>query len=509
MDAHLGLAGVAATSFAICLWLTSQVRSLARRWNFVDEPDGRRKTHIGVVPLGGGLAIGVSVLATVCLYSVFSTEFIAILRANVRFLLGLLAGSLVMGAVGLVDDRTGLSGRQKLLGQLVAIALLISGSGISVARIGIFGASFDLGVLAIPFVIFWLLGAVNAFNLMDGIDGLAATIGAVTSFALAGMCLIGDRHADALLAVSLGGALGGFLRFNLPPASIFLGDTGSMLIGFVVGALALHSSLKGPTTVALAAPVAILAIPILDSTAAILRRKLTGKSLYATDRGHMHHVIMSKGYSNVATVAIIATATVGTSIAAILSVYWRNDYLAETSVVVVTLLFVVNRLFGYGEYLLVRDLMLDLSAGLVRFGRREVDHRENVVHVQGSKNWNVLWANLRRMVEPHVVQMKLDIDLPQVQEGFHARWKRSNFHDRSFACTQVVPIVVEGHPIGRLELVALVGDVDVQTILQNALLLCRSAELEAATLLKVPKSNDSIDRMPETKVSAPRALAPT
>lgn len=480
---------IAVLAFGLSLWLTSVVKQLAFRWELVDEPDGRRKTHQGTIPLGGGLAIAASILFALAVHAFLFPKIADAydergpFQGNARFLFGLFLSSGVLAFVGVLDDRFGLRGRQKLFGQLVAVVVLLLVSGMSIAKLGLFGAEFELGIVAIPFTIFWLLGAVNALNLMDGIDGLAATIGATAAFALAGMCLIGDRQVDAVLALALGGALLGFLRHNMPPASIFLGDTGSMLIGFLLGALALHSSLKGPTTVALAAPVAMLAIPILDSTAAILRRKLTGKSIYATDRGHMHHVIMGKGYSNKATVGIIAVASIGTCTAALASVYWKNELLAGISVLVLILVLVASRIFGYAEYLLLRNRMLELGRSLIRQGRRDNDHLESSVQIQGSRDWNDLWCRLRELVDRQIVRVRLDLDLPRLQEGFHARWERAGEHDETLAFQQQFPVIVDEHVIGRLEVVGLLDGVDAETSQHSALKLLDFVRLEAAGLL--------------------------
>ena len=197
----------------------------------------------------------------------------------------------VIVVVGLVDDRIKLRGRLKLIGQFAAALVLVAG-GLVIQRIGIFGQQIDLGLLSIPFTLFWLVGAVNAVNLLDGIDGLATMLGFILVATIAGMAALVGQTQVFVIAVVFAGSLLGFLRYNFPPATIFLGDAGSMLIGLVVGALAISGSLKGPGTVLLAAPLAVWTIPIFDSVAAILRRKLSGRSIYTTDRGHIHHRLL-------------------------------------------------------------------------------------------------------------------------------------------------------------------------------------------------------------------------
>jgi UDP-GlcNAc:undecaprenyl-phosphate/decaprenyl-phosphate GlcNAc-1-phosphate transferase len=467
----------------LSMGLTSIARPLARRWNLVDIPDGRRKTHQGAIPLGGGLAVAAAFLLALGVFALFSSAFVAECQKNGRYLLGLSLSGTVICVVGILDDRFGLRGRQKLLGQILAVGVLLRVSGLSINKLGLFGTEFELGIIAIPFTVFWLLGAVNALNLMDGIDGLAATIGTAAAFAFAGMCLLGGRDIDAALAFALGGALIGFLRYNMPPASIYLGDAGSMLIGFLLGSLALHSSIKGPATVALTAPIAILAVPILDSLAAILRRKLTGKSIYATDRGHMHHVIMGKGYSNRATVAIIAVASLGTCGAALASVYWKNELLAGISVAVLIVVMVATRIFGYAEFLLLRNRLIELGRSLVRPRWREVTHRETAVQIQGSHDWAKLWTRLQELIEAHIVRVRLDLDLPRLQEGFHACWERAGNHDESLACQQVFPVIVNDHVIGRIEVVGLLGDVGARSAQAAASRLLYFVERETARML--------------------------
>src|SRR5205085_2901248 len=151
---------------------------------------------------------------------------------------------------------------------------IVMGFGLQIKSIGLLGMHVDLGLLAAPFTVFWLLGAINSLNLIDGMDGLLGSIGVIVTLSMAVMALLVGQWLAACVAAALAGALLGFLCFNFPPAAIFMGDCGSMLVGLVVGVLAIQSSLKGPATVALAGPLALLVIPIFDTSAAIVRRKL-------------------------------------------------------------------------------------------------------------------------------------------------------------------------------------------------------------------------------------------
>src|SRR5262249_50288950 len=148
-------------------------------------------------------------------------------------LLGLGLAALVICVVGVADDFGRLRARQKVLGQLIAI-LIVMGSGVMVRHVQLFGLSWDLGVFAVPFTVLWLLGAMNSLNLIDGMDGLLTTVGTIICSAMVLMAILGGQWATACVAIALVGALLGFLRYNFPPASIFLGDSGSMLVGLVV-----------------------------------------------------------------------------------------------------------------------------------------------------------------------------------------------------------------------------------------------------------------------------------
>ena len=273
--------------------LVPSVRSLALQWGFVDRPDSDRKLHRKPIALCGGVAV----------FAAIVVSFLAIIQIDRRlewFELGvvetrwyvLFFAVAAILLVGLIDDAWSLRGRQKLLLQFLIITALV-GSGTIIEIVSVFGKEVHLGPIAFPVTVLWLLIAVNALNLIDGADGMATTVGCFVSAGLTVLAWQTGSPMGAVLAVSLSGALIGFLFFNRPPATIFLGDAGSMMIGLFVGVLAVWSSVKESTVLA-SAPVAILALPLFDSSAAILRRWLTGRSIYATDRAHLHHLLQER-----------------------------------------------------------------------------------------------------------------------------------------------------------------------------------------------------------------------
>src|SRR5262249_41151655 len=251
----------------------------------------------------------------------------------------------------------------------------------------------ELGVLAVPFTAFWLLGAINSLNLLDGMDGLLGSIGLIVCLTLAALAAVHGHWAAAAVAVGLARRLLGLLRYNYPPASLFLGDSGSMLVGLTIGVLAIRSSLKGPATAALAAPAALLVLPIFDTTAAIVRRKLTGRSLYTTDRGHLHHCLLRAGLSSRGVLLLVAALSLVTVGGVLASIAWKSEPLALLSALLVVAVLVLTRLFGHAELVLLHKRCAALAVAFLKASDgRQV--RELEVRLQGTADWKELWARL-------------------------------------------------------------------------------------------------------------------
>ncbi|MCS7239291.1 MAG: undecaprenyl/decaprenyl-phosphate alpha-N-acetylglucosaminyl 1-phosphate transferase [Thermoguttaceae bacterium] len=444
---------VAVLGFLFSAVTAAIVCRLATRWGLVDQPDGRRKTHPRPTPLGGGVAVLTGTL--LCLLVVYSFRGPSVIGEVVEdlSLLPLLAASLWIVILGLVDDWRKLRGRHKLLGQLLAAGILVS-LGFYFNRINLFGWTFDLGILAVPFVVFWFVGAINSVNLLDGADGFAGTIGLIMTVGLAAMAAGAGRLEVALVACAFAGALAGFLVFNLPPAKMFLGDAGSMLIGLVIGALSIKASLKGAGTLLLAAPLALWAIPIIDSLAAILRRTLTGRSIYSTDRAHIHHRILERLGSNYLLLFVTGGIAIICAAGALGSVMWSNDWIAVLAVACVVAILVAGDLFGRGElYLLFRVMRRLLLAAL---GQKPAHpHHEDVaVHIQGQVDWESVWDEIRAELIPlGLERLRLDVNIPSVGESFHARWPEASSEDgenQNCRFQLSVPLFVGGQEVGAL-----------------------------------------------------------
>lgn len=442
-----GLIVAALTAFAVCpalirlMWLHK----------ILDAPDGVRKLHGRTVPLAGGLSVLIALLIAMATCFLLDSRLLTA-YSDPFFVPTLILACIGIAALGLIDDRGMLRGRQKLMGQIAAALLVTTGGGV-VHRLDVFDISIELGILSIPFTVFWLVGAINAVNLIDGVDGLATSVGAILSGTFAIMACLTGHPLEAVLGACLTGALLGFLPFNFPNAKMFLGDTGSMLIGLMLGTLALRSSVKSQASLALAAPVAVLSILIFDVGMAILRRKLTGRSLYSTDRGHLHHRLVQLGYPPVGVVLVIGTACVICCASGIASLVYRNEWIALIGSGLVIACSVAARVFGHSEVKLLSQRCRSFVKSILSFGRRSSKGTHSAAQLQGTINWQPLWNEFRDFGERFdSIYLEFHISSARIHEHFHASWTGKS-HDSCDSHWKVtVPLVYENQIIGRLTL---------------------------------------------------------
>ena len=283
----------AITSFLMTPW----ARSLAFKIGAVDLPNSR-KVHTGAMPRLGGVAVIIGFLACWIGFYLVDNRISEAFQNYEKRLLGLLFGTLVMLALGIYDDIKGANARKKFAVQILAGLLLIF-SGIRIETLSNpFGSPLHLGVWSTPITLLWIVGVTNAINLLDGIDGLATGVAACISLTLGVFSIFMDNILLAILSLSLTGACLGFLPHNYFPARIFLGDSGSLVIGFVLSAIGIMSVFKAPTAVALAVPLLIFALPIFDTGSVVIGRLLRGDSVFEADRSHVHHRLLELGWTH-------------------------------------------------------------------------------------------------------------------------------------------------------------------------------------------------------------------
>jgi UDP-GlcNAc:undecaprenyl-phosphate GlcNAc-1-phosphate transferase len=304
------------SSAALALFLTPLIGRASTVLGLVDAPGGR-KVHTQSVPRLGGLAVvAAAALAVVIVRAFVPASDNTAIWPHLR---PLLAGAALIFAVGLVDDIRGLGPVPKLAIEFSA-AVIVMLSGLLIERVTILGTTFALGWLAYPVTVVWLVGLTNAFNLIDGVDGLAPGIAAVAGGACGAILIARGHAAEAIVLAAFVGAMLGFLVYNFEPASIFLGDSGSLLAGFLLAATAIAGWQKGATALAAAVPLMIFALPIADAGATLVRRTFArpthGRSpgsilrqLAKPDREHIHHRLLSFGWSVRRTVVLLYCIT--------------------------------------------------------------------------------------------------------------------------------------------------------------------------------------------------------
>lgn len=318
---------LAAAAFSALL--TPPVRLLARRLGAMDAP-GARKVHAVSVPRLGGVSVGAA--GALALAIPVSLEWLwPGAGFDLRVAAPIVAGGAFAFAVGLADDIRGVGPLVKLVFELAG-ALVVVGAGITIERVTVAGTTYELGVLAVPLTLGWIVALTNAFNLIDGLDGLAAGIAIIAAVTCAAIPAMRGDPTNALLLGVLAGALAGFLPFNFNPATVFLGDGGSLLIGFVLAVTAITGWQKGATALAAGVPLLIFAVPIADALAALLRRTFVGfgpvvgqpglglaRRLAVGDQQHIHHRLLALGLSHRATVLVLYALALAFSALALLS----------------------------------------------------------------------------------------------------------------------------------------------------------------------------------------------
>jgi UDP-GlcNAc:undecaprenyl-phosphate GlcNAc-1-phosphate transferase len=369
-DAMKSILVMFSAAFFVSLILTPLVRDLALSQGWVDRPDGRRKTHRLPVPRLGGIAVH---LAFALSFGAALTVFhdTAWLGPPVpSAFLHLLAACTSVMLVGLLDDLFGVPPFLKILVQAAA-GLYLYHYGYQIRLVSNpLGDTINLGVLSLPITLLWFAGISNAFNLIDGLNGLAAGVGLFSTSIVFILALMNDRWEIVMLSVVLAGALLGFLRYNFGAASVFLGDSGSLFIGFALAALAVRGSTKSSTAVAVLAPLLALGFPIVDTSMALLRRLVGRKSLLEPDADHIHHRIVRMGLTQQRAVVILYGVTALFGALSLLTMTGQGHATGLAAVVFTLVTWIGIRQLGYSELgkiqrLLKRMLSLDAltSAG--------------------------------------------------------------------------------------------------------------------------------------------------
>jgi UDP-GlcNAc:undecaprenyl-phosphate GlcNAc-1-phosphate transferase len=305
-------------SLIVTIVATPFVKMLAYRLGVVDSPNAR-KVHEKQMPRMGGLSIVLGFLA----------GFIYLWPAS-EYTIPILIGAITIVTIGILDDKFALSAKYKLLGQIAAAIIVVS-SGLQIEHVNIpFVGYIDFGWMSFPITVFWIVGITNAINLIDGLDGLASGVSSIALTSMLVMAILDNQAlAIALAVILLAGTLG-FLFFNVHPAEIFMGDTGSLFIGYTISIISITGLFKSLTLFSLIIPVFILAVPIFDTLFAIVRRMLKRQKLSSPDKSHLHHCLLALGFSHRTTVHIIYVISIFFAASAIVvskSILWGSLFI--------------------------------------------------------------------------------------------------------------------------------------------------------------------------------------
>lgn len=329
----------------ISLVTTPLIRKIALKIKAIDIPKDERRVHKKPIPLLGGLAIYIAFLVGL----IFEGGSVTLSES------GIILGGVVIALGGVIDDLKDIKPAYKISIQLTAACILVI-SGVGINKItNPFSGSIpwvDIGIFSIPITIIWVVGVTNAFNLIDGLDGLAAGIGFIASITLFIICILNGRYEAAILTAVLSGALIGFLPYNFYPAKIFLGDTGSQLVGFLLAAISIEGTIKSAAAFALAIPILAFGLPIYDTLFAIVRRKVNGKPIMQGDKGHLHHRLLNMGLTQKQAVIIMYLISIvlgGISIIAMKLSNQRAYFLVVFVILVICFVAWKNNFFNHEE----------------------------------------------------------------------------------------------------------------------------------------------------------------
>lgn len=394
-------------SLSLSLILTPQVTKLAKKYGIIDAPSDR-KVHTQNIPRAGGVAIYAAFLlsfASALIYPAMLSESI-FERQTVVFIIGASSAFLL----GLWDDIKPLDSKTKFAAQMM-IAMIAYTGGISIKAISIFGTqAIELGWASLPVTIFWFVLVMNAINLIDGLDGLAAGISLFVSLVLLILAVKMNSLSVAIKLAALAGAILGFLKYNFNPASVFMGDSGSYFIGYTLAGVVITGALKGPATVAILIPVIALGVPLMDVLFAPIRRFILGAKMFSPDKNHLHHRLLKLGFTHRNTVLLLYGVSIVMGIISILMVHAKDESIGLILFILGITVILAIRKLGYADYFgpgSIQDWLKDISdeLGISRERRSFLNFQVDIYH---SGDVKTLWMNVCKALE------KLGFDMAEM-----------------------------------------------------------------------------------------------
>jgi len=363
--------------------LTLGARLAGYRAGLLDAPDEGRKQHAVPVPALGGIAIFAAFAVSIILKYTLDVEFAASLSESTMALLATAAGVWILG---IVDDIWPVRAKAKLVVQIIAaVTYVVTVQPIDVLYIAD-GFELSSEILVGTFCVFWLVACCNAVNLLDGMDGIASLQGIIGFGTLAIIATLHGDSANVAVCLLLFGSVLGFAIFNAPPASIFMGDAGSMTIGYLLGALILSVCHMADGRYGLAIPLALIIVPAFDTTMAIIRRAQRGEGIMAPDREHFHHCLFDAGHSVWKVLGVFAVLYGLCAAAAVVGVWTSSGFIASLACGVVLATCVATRTFGHNELKFLAERLTQKIASLDVTGIFASNRHESIADTSGLGN---------------------------------------------------------------------------------------------------------------------------
>ncbi len=395
--------GLFALSLALSFAATREVRDRATRRGWVSKPQDGRHVHDTPLPRLGGVAIFLAFSLTVGFWLALSWVFPRLATGtDSATLLRIYVPACLIFALGIYDDLRGTGPYTKFVVQAIAAGMLFAG-GMRVLNLPLL---FNVHTLPwyvdLPATVLWVVAVTNAFNLIDGLDGLAAGSALFSTIVFFIVALVNQSWLGALISITLAGAILGFLRFNFNPATIFLGDSGSLFIGFTLSALALAGAQKAPTFVAVAIPVVSFGLPILETSLSVLRRLISGRPIFTADREHIHHKLLQMGLSHRQVVIVLYAVSAMFAMLSLFMLWPTGSSLGLVLAVV-----------GTGIWMGVQHLNYLEFGELRRVAQRTIEQRQIFINN----------LSVRRAVE----ELKVASDFDQVRNILIAAFSGNDF----------------------------------------------------------------------------------
>ncbi len=379
-----------ALSFTLCLVLTPVCRDLFIKFGVLDHPDTNRKLHLRPIPRIGGVPIVVSYCGALLILLLVAPHGASLFVRHSRLLMALLPAAAVIFITGLVDDLLTLKPWQKLAGQFLAGCLAVTLG----ARLTVVNGHIVSLWISLPLSLFWLIACTNAINLIDGLDGLATGVSLFAAGTTSVVAIVQGNLGLAMATVPLTACLLAFLRYNFTPASVFLGDSGSLTIGFLLGCFSLIWSQSSGSLLGIAAPMMVLALPLLDVGLSIWRRMLRNRPVFEGDRGHIHHMVLALGFSPRGAALVLYGVSALAAFLALLQSFLDYRYRALVILIFVVLTSTGISLLGYVEVSAARRTLSHRK--VLRMLKDEIFLQDLKNALRGARTVGECWTILRQ-----------------------------------------------------------------------------------------------------------------